>query len=77
MTYRIAVSALTGRIYMGKANKQGTAFTGTKSDVTSDVMKAIIDKAAYHGDDGFEINTDVDCWEVTVKKIDLKPATQL
>lgn len=34
----------TGRIYAGKLNKAGNAFLDGKQDVTSDVLKAIIDK---------------------------------
>jgi len=41
---RIATAALTGRIYLGTVNKAGTDFTGAKQDVTSDVLKAVIDK---------------------------------
>ena len=46
---RIACSPLTGRIFMGRVNKAGNAFIGNKADVTSDVLKALIDKADYHG----------------------------
>lgn len=68
MTNRIATSPLTGRIYMGRVNRQGNAFVGQKSDVTSDVMKAIIDKAEYHGDGGFEIVAGDERWTVNVTK---------
>ena len=44
MTTRIACTALTGRIVSGRVNKEGNAFTGQKKDVTSDVLKAVIDK---------------------------------
>lgn len=65
MTQRIACAALTGRIFMGRANKAGTAFTGDKKDVTSDVLKALIDKAAFHGG-SFDIEGGLSKWTVTV-----------
>ncbi len=40
----IACAALSGRIYAGRVNKAGTAFLDGKQDVTSDVLKAVIDK---------------------------------
>lgn len=46
---RIATSALGRRIFAGRVNKDGTAFIGGKFsldgkvDVTSDVLKAVID----------------------------------
>lgn len=67
MTSRIATAALTGRIYMGRTNKTGTAFAGQKTDVTSDVMKALIDKADFHGGT-FEIEGGGEKWTVTVTK---------
>lgn len=41
---RIACAALSKRIYIGKISKEGLNFTGTPADVTSDCIKAIIDK---------------------------------
>lgn len=46
---RIACTALTGRIMSGRVNKAGDSFTGTPKDVTSDVLKAVIDKLKNHG----------------------------
>jgi hypothetical protein len=46
---RIATSPLTGRIFSGRVSKDGSHFVGEKKDVTSDVLKALIDKAEYHG----------------------------
>lgn len=43
-TIHIACAALSKRIYAGKLNKKRDAFTDGKQDVTSDVLKAIIDK---------------------------------
>lgn len=41
---RIATAALSGRIYAGRVSKDGTRFLDGKVDVTSDVLKAVIDK---------------------------------
>jgi hypothetical protein len=60
----------TGRIYAGKLNKAGDAFLDGKQDVTSDVLKAIIDKikpgkievVTIDGAPAFEIEVrDVSC----------------
>jgi len=67
MSTRIATAALTGRIYMGRTNKAGNAFSGQKKDVTSDVLKAVIDKAEFHGGT-FEIEGGSEKWSVTVTK---------
>ena len=40
---RIATSAITKTIYAGKINKKGDCFLTGKVDVTSDVLKSIID----------------------------------
>lgn len=61
----IAVSPLTGRIHSGRVNKDGTAFVGEKKDVTSDVLRAVIEKAEYHGG-SFEIEGGDRKWTVTV-----------
>ena len=41
---RIATAALSGRIFAGRVNKAGDIFLDGKIDVTSDVLKAVIDK---------------------------------
>ena len=61
----IATSPLSGQIYSGRANKYMTAFVGEKKDVTSEALKAIIDKAEYHGGE-FEIEGAGQKWTVTV-----------
>lgn len=68
MSNRIATSPLTGRIHMGRVNKAGDAFVGTKSDVTSDVLRAVIAKAEFHGG-SFDIEGDEQRWIVTVAKV--------
>ena len=46
---RIACAAISGRIYLGNVNKTGADFTGGKQDVTSDCLKAVIDKIGVGG----------------------------
>lgn len=65
----IATSPLTGRIYSGRASKDGSYFVGDKKDVTSEVLKAILDKAAFHGG-LFEIVAGDDKWIVKVDYAD-------
>lgn len=50
MKNRIACTALTGRIMLGRVSKSGLDYVGDPVDVTSDVLKAIIDKLEFHGD---------------------------
>ena len=66
-TVRIACSPLTGRIYSGKLNKTQTAYVGEKLDVTSDVLRAVVEKSEYHGG-AFEIQAGDQKWTVTVTK---------
>lgn len=68
MKIRIAASPLTGRIYGGRINKAGNAFLDGKQDVTSDVLLAVIEKAAFHGGE-FDIEGGGDKWTVTVIKV--------
>ncbi|WP_219209483.1 DUF7446 family protein [Variovorax boronicumulans] len=68
MSTRIACTALTGRIVQGRVNAAGNTFTGVKKDITSDVLKAVIDKAAFHGGT-FEIVGDGKKWDVTVTEV--------
>lgn len=46
---RIATAALSGRIYAGIPDASNRSFKGATKDVTSDVLKAIVDKAAAEG----------------------------
>lgn len=65
MSTRIAVSPITGRVFQGRVNKAGNAFVGEKKDVTSDVLRAVVEKAEYHGGQ-FEIEGGEKTWVVTV-----------
>ena len=65
---RLAVTALGGRVVAGHENAKGTEITeGSRQDVTSDFMKALIDKAEFHGGK-FDIAGGGDHWDVTVTK---------
>lgn len=67
MSVRIACSPLSGRIYGGRVSKDGVRFVGTKQDVTSDVLRALVEKAEYHGGT-FEIEAGDKRWTVTIKQ---------
>lgn len=41
---RVQCSPLTEIIYAGRINKEGSAWAGEKTDVTSDVLGAVIQK---------------------------------
>lgn len=40
---RIACAAISRRIYAGRVSDDGRSFAGDKADVTSDVLKAVVD----------------------------------
>ncbi len=65
MSTRIACSPLTGRIFRGRVNSSGTAFVGEKQDITSDVLRAVIEKAEHHGG-SFVIEAGDQKWTLTV-----------
>ena len=67
MSQRIACSPLTGRIHLGRVSKGGTSFVGEKRAVTSDVLRAVIEKSEFHGGN-FEIEGGGQKWTVTVTK---------
>lgn len=68
MDITIACAALSGRIYAGKLNKSRTAFLDGKQDVTSDVLKAVIDKVGF-GQPHVVTANGIPEYEITVKKI--------
>lgn len=66
---RIAVTALTGRIVAGNENAKGDGITEfSRQDCTSDFMKAVIDKADFHGG-SFEIQGGNRKWNVAVTEV--------
>lgn len=65
---RIACAALSQRIFAGTPNKAGTAFVGKRTDVTSDCLKAVIEKVG----DNCAVTVDVDgspAYEITVRRL--------
>jgi len=67
MAKHIGVSPLTGRIFRGRVIKSGDAFVGEKEYINSGVLRAVLEKADFHGGT-FEIEGGGDRWTVTVKK---------
>ena len=65
---RIATSALTKRVYLGKVSKDGLDFIGNPTDVTSDVIKAIIDKVGVGGTDVVHVDGKPK-YEISVKEV--------
>jgi hypothetical protein len=45
----IGVSPLTGTVYSGRVNLKTQMWVGEKTDITSDFLRCIIEKAHYHG----------------------------
>ena len=65
---RVATSALTKTIYAGELNKKGDSFLTGKTDVTSDVLKSIIE---YIGIDKTHVvcSSGKSIYEISVKKV--------
>jgi hypothetical protein len=61
----IGVSPLTGDVFQGKLNKAGNAFLDGKKDITSQFLRAIIEKSQFHGGE-FDIQGGNKLWQVTV-----------
>ena len=65
---RVAKSAMTDRIYAGRVCKDGMTWRDGKRDVTSDVLKAVVDLITP----GHALTVSVDgkpAYEITVKAI--------
>lgn len=45
----LGVSPLTGAVFSGRVNKNGDMWVGKKTDVTSDFLRCILEKAHFHG----------------------------
>lgn len=71
MTTHIGVSPLTGRIFQGRVNTKLNAFVGQKKDVTSDILRCVIEKAEFHGG-SFDITAGDKKWIVTVQEVHKK-----
>lgn len=71
MSARIACTAIIKRIQMGRVNKAGTAFVGNPVDVTSDCLKAVIDKIGA-GNTEIITSDGVPVFEIEVRRIAAK-----
>lgn len=72
---RLAVTALTGLVVAGKAKASGSGFLlSSVQDVTSDFMKAVVEKAEHHGG-SFIIRGDSKRWKVTVVAVEASDET--
>lgn len=70
---RIVCTALTKRIVYAKVSKDGLSLTGNKTDVTSDVLKAVIDKVGIGGTDVVHVDGKP-AFEISVKAVSSEPA---
>jgi hypothetical protein len=64
---RVATKALSGKIYAGRPAKDGLSFKEPSCDVTSDCLKAIIEKVGVGN--AMTVNGDGKAYEITVKEI--------
>lgn len=65
---RVACSAFGNRIYVGRIAKNGLSFTDGKQDVTSDCIKAVIEKVGPGHIETIEVDG-VPTYEIEVRKI--------
>jgi hypothetical protein len=68
MSIRIACTALGNRIKAGRPNKAGTAFIGEPQDVTSDCLKAVIEKVGVGFVETISVD-DVPTYEIEVRRV--------
>jgi len=67
---RIATAALTGRIFLGVPDPAGNRFVGVTKDVTSDCLKAVVDKVVLEDTSMLVVTENgAPAYEITVKKI--------
>jgi len=67
---RIATAALSGRIFLGVPDKDGRSFIGVTKDVTSDCLKAVVDKVMREDTSMLVVTENgAPAYEITVKKI--------
>ena len=63
----MGLSPLSGKVFLGRINQSGSAYSGAKTDVTSDFLRLVIEKAEFHGGT-FEIEGGDKKWTVTVSE---------
>jgi len=70
---RLAVAALTDNVYVGRLTKDGTCFLDSKQDITSDFLKAVIDR--FEGIPDAEIrSSDGTLWKISITKVTTNPS---
>jgi len=65
----LGLSPITGAVYSGTV--KGDMWVGKKTDVTSDFLRCVLEKAKYHGGE-FEIRGGGKLFTVTVVEEDIK-----
>ena len=45
----LGVSPITGTVYSGRVNAKSNMWVGKKTDVTSEFLRCLLEKAHYHG----------------------------
>lgn len=45
----IGVSPLTGTVYSGRVDEKRQMWIGKKTDITSDFLRCVLEKADFHG----------------------------
>ena len=70
----IGVSSLTGTVFSGRLNKAKTMWVGKKTDITSDFLRCVLEKAHRHGGT-FEIRGGGKVHTVTVTEQNIEEKT--
>lgn len=63
---RLAVAALTEKVYVGRLTKDGQSFRDGKQDITNDFLKAVIDRFEHGGE---IISSSGEKWVIAVRKV--------
>lgn len=67
----IGVSPLTGTVYSGRVDKTGKMWVGKNTDITSDFLRCVLEKADFHGR-SFDIRGGGKVYTVTVTESEMK-----
>jgi hypothetical protein len=70
----IGVSPLTGTVFSGRVNEAKNMWVGKKTDITSDFLRCVLEKAHYHGG-VFEIRGGGKVHTVTVTEQNIEEKT--
>jgi hypothetical protein len=71
----IGVSPITGTVFSGRINAAGDMWVGKKTDITSDFLRCVLEKAHFHGGK-FEIRGGGKVHTVTVTESTATPDTK-